>query len=164
MKRRHTTAKDVHLGKHILFFWPGTPIGLGLLTWFTLRWAGGDSGEVVTGTVVAVLTGIATGWLVGIIAWVLHWGTRGWIDVGRSIRAQHRDADGQQELDAYLARANQPHGTNHPTPGASASPDPTDPWNGTNPYGCCRYNVDENGYPTHGGPDCMHPMAGLYEN
>lgn len=36
---------------------------------------------------------------------------------------------------------------------------PTDPWQGQNPYGCCRDHRGPDGGPSHGGPGCLHPEA-----
>lgn len=113
---------------------------------------GAPTTEQNTVTMIAVVLGLLIGVPLGLISFFVTRGIRGWgqhFDQRRAERAAAEDdaltAQVEDQLTAHLTATGQ---------GIS----PTDPWNGTNPYGCCQNNYDADGNLTHGSPDCQHPL------
>lgn len=160
---------ELSIVKHVLFGWVVTPVvlvaGFGLFT--TL--AGADQTEITAFVVLSGLFGVATGWILGLILFLINWGIRGWIDVVGAARQnfgrgsdepmeQANEIDPGQAERLALAQESL-GGSDDEYHAPIPHEEPVDPWGGTNPYGCCQHNADENGVMHHGSPDCQHPQV-----
>lgn len=147
------TPQQTNILVHLAIWGLGTPAlfaatGAGL---FTLL--GAPSHEVFTVAVLATLIGLAIGFPFGIVSFFVTRGARGWgeyFDARRAEKAAENEAalisQVENNIAAHLAGNDTLANLND------------DPWNGTNPYGCCRDNYDADGSLTHGSPDCLHPL------
>ena len=146
------TPQQTNILVHLALWGLGTPAlfiaaGSGL---FTL--IGAPSHETLLVTVLAAFAGILIGFPLGIISFFVTRGARGW--------GQYFDErNAQKTAESEAALINQVEGDLAEHPATSGTlPASDDPWNGTNPYGCCQDNYDADGNLSHGSPDCLHPL------
>lgn len=136
-----------------LALWPiGTPLLFALAGGGLFALLGAPSHETFTVTVLCILAGIVIGFPLGFISFFVVRGLRGWgqyFDSRRAGKAAENDAALTQQIEHELAEH---------LSGSDLLPSSDDPWNGTNPYGCCQHNYDAEGNLTHGSPDCLHPL------
>lgn len=146
------TPQQTNILVHLALWGLGTPIlfaaaGGGLFTVL-----GAPSHETFTVVVLATLAGLFVGFPLGIVSFFVVRGARGWgqyFDGRRAEQAAENEAVLVEQVENDIA--------NH-LAGTDALPDSNDPWNGTNPYGCCQHNYDADGNLSHGSPDCLHPL------
>lgn len=160
--------------KHVVAWWIGTPVMLLLI--FALPASFYESehpGSTLTAALWAVMVGVMVGPFLGLVAWLMNRGLHNIASGLRALREASRQAQYEarveaaaemQEALAYrqTADAGYDPGVDDATALTSDMTQPIpqggdDPWQGTNPYGCCRYNYDEHGVLHHGSPDCQHP-------
>lgn len=146
--------KTLSLAKHVLGFWIATPViagaGLAIATHLS---PGSNSGYEITAGMIGVIFGLATGWLVGLVAFLLHRGFLGWTVIYRAARDRVREGK-RQAAEADTLGFQGYHEDTTVAPELL-----NDPWEGTNPYGCCMDNFDANGVVHHGSVDCQHPAV-----
>lgn len=157
------SADELSVAKHVLFFEATIPATLGIAAYLLYSVLPTSTpADRTAATILAVVFGIFTGWIGGIIFYFLNKGIHGWSEVIASHRTpthyiqdappmtttQAADITDESARKASLA-------PKQDTPEQQAE----DPWHGKNPYGCCRYHTDADGYPSHGGPGCRHPQA-----
>lgn len=147
LKAPHQTNILIHLAGWTL----GVPLlfiamGAGL---FTL--IGAPSGETFTVAFFAAIIGLPIGFAMGIVSFFVLRGVRGWGE----FFAQRRAAKAEEAL---IEQVTENIATRLAETDAVPAVDPSDPWEGTNPYHCCQDNYDEEGRLAHGSNDCLHPF------
>lgn len=134
-QQHYTPHKKLSIWKHLLVVWGGGIIVWPLLTALATS-ALLPSGEAFVFTLIVFLLNIFGGWAVALLAFLFHWGIRGWIETARQFNAARNEQAqygllGEEEM---LAQ-----------------------WQQMNHIGCCMNHRDSAGYPSHGGPGCQHP-------
>lgn len=166
------TQSELSIIKHVLLGWIATPVVLVLGSILLLSLVGAEQTEINAFALIALLVGLVTGWFGGLVVYFINWGIRGWVKIGKNVRQNFaQDAEGMEAYAEDAAQADRlalaqqslaesGHEYAAPVPHEDPAPAPhEDPWNGTNPYGCCQDNFDENGVLHHGSPDCEHPQV-----
>lgn len=142
--------KPLSMAKHVFGAWIAAPFVLGGIGNLIMRAVDAPAGEIATATMFGIVLGVLGGWALGLFVFLMHWGLRGWAVLFEKFREYRRNRKAQATDEAYAITA------------AAEDAAGPDPWQGLNEYGCCRYNVDDQGYPTHGAQGCRHPQASLY--
>lgn len=151
--------KKLSFWKHLVFIWAG-----GIVLWPTLTavlaYAIMPDTEAFTMTMLVVVANIFLGWIPAIIVFFIHWGIRGWITMGKNFSAERsRAIAAQAEANSQsLEPFQQTYLPGNPAENIQPSEaEMLSQWKAMNPYGCCMDHRDSEGYPSHGGPDCLHP-------
>lgn len=180
MKPMARTTPAVHV-----FGWAvGLPLAFAVIPYLLTRVAGGTMEEANGAAVIGALVAILPGFALGLLSYFVWRGMRGWGEFF-AVRNQRKaeDAEIEQAVEAYIRdehsaasspppllpfedAASEPQTEQLPVVSddteviapAPLVPVAEDPWEGTNPYGCCMDNYDESGALSHGGPDCRHPQ------
>lgn len=146
--------------------WVAMTVGLPALLVVTASALRAPSGEVASWAVLGFVVGLTTGWLVGLLAWVVVNGLYSWGVIGRFVQNAREEAKEQAALEEEARReiAMQEGDLAGVDPSAAtANPWMTTSPNGEsenmNPWGCCKAHYDEDGYAIHGAPGCKHPDA-----
>lgn len=137
---------------HMLVWTLGTPLIFVILAGGLFLAINAPRDETFTVSVFAAVAGIFIGFPLGIISFFVVRGARGWgryFDGRRAEQAAETESEMIEQVENEIADHLLDSGT------LSAS---SDPWNGTNPYGCCQDNYDAEGNLSHGSPDCLHPL------
>ena len=126
----------------------------GFAGWVASSALGAPKGEPVFAAAFAAFLGALFGGFVATMIWAIRVSInlikrgRSWVN---EYTADRSDSSPSREFDRngyYIYRTENP----------DAALELDDPWRGQNPHGCCRNHVDNEGYPSHGGPDCVHPF------
>lgn len=148
----HKAPEQTNILIHLAIWTIGTPLLFAATGGGLFAILGAPSGETFTVTFLAVIAGLFIGFPLGIVSFFVVRGLRGWaryFDQRRTEREAEKEAVLIEEVqDRIVARLEQS--------GEFSISD--DPWNGTNPYGCCQDNYDTDGNLSHGSPDCLHPL------
>lgn len=145
------TPQQTNILVHLVTWTLGTPLLFILLAGGIFSLIQAPSHETLTVSVIAAFIGLIVGFPLGVISFFVVRGARGW---GRYFDERRAEKSAEEESvlierveDSIVARLSE---------GEHDLSD--DPWNGTNPYGCCQSNYDEEGNLSHGGADCLHPL------
>lgn len=147
------TPQQTNIFIHLAVWGLGTPALFAVLGGGLFTLIGAPSYETFTVAVLAVIVGLFVGIPLGVISFFVVRGARGWgqyFDNRRAEQAAENEAALIDQVENRIADHLMQSG------GLPAS---NDPWNGTNPYGCCQNNYDADGNLTHGSPDCLHPLV-----
>lgn len=152
MKRK--TPQQTNILVHLAVWTLGTPLLFVALSGGLFALIQAPSSETLTVSVIAAFVGLLVGFPLGIISFFVVRGARGWgqyFDGRRAEKAAENEAELIEEVENEIAARLSASGQDFTVPS-------TDPWDGTNPYGCCQDNYDEEGNLSHGSPDCLHPL------
>lgn len=146
--------REVSLVQHLIGWTFGLPIALFLVLALPAKYfVPEDTGQFNTWVMVAVVAGLLMGPIFGVISWAISTGLHGWAHVVRKGRKAWKQSQYQGRVDEAVER----QGDAYLTQQVNEHLQESDPWEGTNPYGCCQHNYDEHGVLHHGSPDCEHP-------
>lgn len=143
--RRLKTRSELRIWKHLIVIWGG-----GIILWPTLTalitYTTIDHGDAFVLTLLTLAINIFGGWVLALLVFLVNWGVRGWVEVGQSVKTA-------------MSEQQQPQ---TPTPEVTneapiSEEEMWQRWAQMNPHGCCAHHRGPDGYPAHGGPDCVHP-------
>lgn len=137
---------------HLLIWTLGTPALFVAMSAGIFAMLKAPSGQTTTVAVLAAIAGLFVGLPLGFISFFVARGSRSWGQFFAERRAQKR------YLAALQAQAMEAAWFANQRPADPVHMEVVDPWEGTNPYGCCRGNYDTEGRLVHGGPGCLHPL------
>lgn len=147
------TPQQTNILVHLAIWGLGTPILFAAIGAGFFLLLGAPGHEALTIAVVAVIVGLFFGLPFGVISFFVVRGARGWGQYF-SARRTEKVATEEQALINDVTNDIAAHLQGSDTPTIT-----DDPWEGTNPYGCCQNNYDAEGNLTHGSPDCLHPLV-----
>ena len=161
----HKTPQQTNILIHLATWTLGTPLALVAAGAGLFAALGAPSGETLTVATLMAILGVIIGFPLGLVSFFVVRGMRGWREYFAARRA---DQVAESEA-ALIAQVEQNLADHFSSTGVlddvrsgqlTAEPDKAaDPWNGTNPYGCCQDNYDADGNLSHGSPDCLHPLV-----
>lgn len=147
------TPEQTNILTHLAIWALGTPTLFATVGGGLFAYIGASSGETFSITFFAVLAGLLIGFPLGITSFFVTRGLRGWSQFFKQLHAQK-----EQKEEAALIKDVQDRIIARLERSEDFSNLSNDPWNGTNPYGCCQDNYDADGSLNHGSPDCLHPL------
>lgn len=149
------TPQQTNVLIHLAAWTLGTPLLFVAMGGGLFAALGAPSHETLIVSVLATIIGLPLGFFLGIASFFVVRGLRGWSGHFAGRRAEQAAVSEAAHAD-HIAQNIADHLSE--TNALDHAPENSDPWNGTNPYGCCQDNYDENGDLTHGSPDCLHPL------
>lgn len=161
----HKTPQQTNILIHLAAWTIGTPLLFVAIGGGLFLAIGAPSGETLTVSTLAALLGLFVGFPLGLVSFFVVRGVRGW---GEYFDARHAQqaAESEAALVAQVEQNLSDHFSSTGILGDVQNGQPSleagqtdDPWNGTNPYGCCQDNYDADGHLSHGSPDCLHPLV-----
>lgn len=148
----HKTPQQTNLLVHMAIWGLGTPVLFATVGAGSFLLLGAPRHEAFTVATLAVIVGLIVGFFLGIISFFVTRGARQWsqyFDSRRADKAAESEAALIEQVENNIAER---------LTNSGSLPASDDPWNGTNPYGCCQDNYDADGNLSHGSPDCLHPL------
>lgn len=165
---------ELSVRKHLFLWWLLTPVLMLSVTVLPIMiWAPQEKENAFTLFMLSIFWGLALGPFIGLFMWLVNRGLHAIAGLFWAGSESWQAGQYQSRVDAALEqRVEQGIATGQIVPGEvvpdstastqeypMAQPvDESDPWEGHNPYGCCRYNYGPDGKLHHGSPDCQHPM------
>ena len=135
---------------HLAVWTLGVPLVFALVGGGLFQAIGAQADERNAAIALSVVAGLIVGFPLSFLSFFVLRGLRGWGEFFSMRREQRRD----DAIVDFLVEKGLRGEYDQPR----AQPDPDDPWNGNNPYGCCQDNYDVTGTLNHGSPDCKHPL------
>src|SRR5699024_9160143 len=141
--------KKVGLGKHLALIWGG-----GILLWPTLTalaaYPAIDNSEAFVPTMMVALGNVFLGWIPALLVFLVHWGIRGWINVGKNVKAslnesQQPEGSPPPQPQSQVVTQNQGQAAQITNEPPITEAEMLQRWAQMNPHGCCMNHRDEEG-------------------